>query len=95
MGKKIIFRSIKFFDYDFKYIINKLLNCGGYIVAPAASSLSEILIKKKYYESLKNADIAILDSGFFCILLRIFKKKKSKKIFWVFVFKIITGNSKI
>ena len=80
MGKKIRFHSIKFFDYDFKYILNKLLNCGGYIVAPAASSLSEIFIKKKYYESLKYADIAILDSGFFCILLRIFKKAKVKKL---------------
>tara|TARA_B100001175_G_scaffold83869_1_gene70306 strand:- start:1132 stop:1839 length:708 start_codon:yes stop_codon:yes gene_type:complete len=79
MGKKIIFHSIKFFDYNFNYIINKLLNCGGYIVAPAASSLSEIFIKKKYFESLRNADIAILDSGFFCILLRVFRKKKVKK----------------
>jgi len=80
MGKKIVFQSIKFFDYNFKYIINKLMSCGGYIVAPAASSLCEISKKKKYYESLKYADIAILDSGFFCILLRIFKKAKVKKL---------------
>tara|TARA_B100002051_G_scaffold192310_1_gene182316 strand:- start:3249 stop:3959 length:711 start_codon:yes stop_codon:yes gene_type:complete len=79
MGKKIIFHSIKFFDYEFKYMIDKLINCGGYIVAPAASSLSEILNKKIYYNSLRNADIAILDSGFFCVLLRIFKKEKVKK----------------
>jgi len=80
MGKKIVFHSIKFFDYDFKYLVNKLLNCGGYIVAPAASSLCEIFQKKKYYEALRHADIAILDSGFFCILLRIFKRIRVKKL---------------
>ena len=80
MGKKIVFHSIKFFDYDFKYLVNKLLNCGGYIVAPAASSLCEIFEKKKYYEALRHADIAILDSGFFCILLRIFKRIRVKKL---------------
>ena len=80
MGKKIIFHSINFFDYEFKYIINKLQNSGGYLVAPAASSLSEIFSKKIYYKSLRKSDIAILDSGFFCMLLRIFKKKKVKKL---------------
>tara|TARA_Y100000746_G_C15438475_1_gene421772 strand:- start:853 stop:1560 length:708 start_codon:yes stop_codon:yes gene_type:complete len=79
MGKKIIFYSIKFFDYEFKYLVNRLQNSGGYIVAPAASSLSEIFKKKIYYESLRKSNIAILDSGFFCVLLRIFKRKKVKK----------------
>ena len=78
MGKKVVYYSIKFFDFDFKYLLNRLLSCGGYIVAPAASSLSEIEKKKIYYKSLKNSDIAILDSGFFCILLRIFKNIKVK-----------------
>ena len=80
MGKIVRFQSIKFFDYSFKYIVNKLLNCGGYVVAPAASSLSDIRFNKNYYYSLKNSDIAIFDSGFFCILLRIFKKIKVKKL---------------
>ena len=79
MGKKIIFYSIKFFAYEFKYLVNRLQNSGGYIVAPAASSLSEIFKKKIYYESLRKSNIAILDSGFFCVLLRIFKRKKVKK----------------
>ena len=80
MGKKIVFHSIKFFDYNFKYILKKLVSGGGYIVAPAASSLSEINYKKKYYIALKYADIAILDSGFFCILLRVFKNLRVKKL---------------
>ena len=38
------------------------------------SYLNNISSNKPYYNSLLNSDIAILDSGFFCILLRLFKK---------------------
>ncbi len=80
MGKIVRFHSIKFFDYSFKYIIKRLLKIGGYVVAPAASSLSDIRLKKNYYFSLRNSDIAIFDSGFFCILLRVFRNSKVKKL---------------
>ena len=75
----ISFYDIKFYNYSFKRIVQKIKK-GGYLVAPAASSLSKILKNKTYHKSLKNSDIAILDSGFFCILLRIFKKKKVRKL---------------
>ena len=75
----INFYDIKFYNYSFKKTFQKI-DKGGYLVAPAASSLSKILQNKTYYKSLKNSNIAILDSGFFCILLRIFKKKKVKKL---------------
>ena len=80
MGKIVRFHSIKFFDFSFKYIIKRLLKFGGYVVAPAASSLCDIKFNNKYYFSLRRADIAIFDSGFFCILLRIFKNLKVKKL---------------
>ena len=51
MNKKIVFKSIKFFNYPFKYIINYLSYTGGYLVAPAASSLSEINFKNIYHRS--------------------------------------------
>ena len=80
MKKNIInFYDIKFYNYSFKRIVQKIKK-GGYLVAPAASSLSKILQNKLYHKSLINSDVAILDSGFFCILLRIFKKKKVKKL---------------
>tara|TARA_Y100001970_G_scaffold289027_1_gene418129 strand:- start:34 stop:741 length:708 start_codon:yes stop_codon:yes gene_type:complete len=79
MNNKIVFKSIKFFNYPFKYIINYLTFSGGYLVAPAASSLSEINSNNVYYKSLKNSDVAIFDSGFFCLLLRLYKKKKVNK----------------
>lgn len=80
MNKKIIyFKNIKFYNLTFENILSKI-NKGGYLVAPAASALSKIHQNKKYYESLMQSDIAILDSGFFCILLRIFKGYKIRKL---------------
>jgi UDP-N-acetyl-D-mannosaminuronic acid transferase (WecB/TagA/CpsF family) len=66
------FYGIKFYDWKFNKILQKL-NKGGYLVAPAASALSSINNNKSYYQSLKQSRCAIFDSGFFCILLRIFQ----------------------
>ncbi len=74
----VIFKGIKFYNYDFDRLLS-LINEGGYLVAPAASALENISRDKFYHESLINSDVAILDSGFFCILLRLFKGKKVKK----------------
>ena len=68
----IVFRGIKFYNYNFNKLFSKI-NKGGYLVAPAASAITNINNNKRYYDSLKKSDIAILDSGFFCILLRLFK----------------------
>ena len=82
----IIFKGIKFYNYSFAKIVSKI-DKGGYLVAPAASALASIDVNKKYYESLKKSDIAIFDSGFFCILLRIFKGKKINKLSGYFFLK--------
>ena len=74
----IVFRGIKFYNYNFYKIFSKI-NKGGYLVAPAASAITNIGNNKTYHESLKKSDVAILDSGFFCILLRIFRGKKVTK----------------
>ena len=79
MKKIIKFKGIKFYNCSFNLVLKKI-NDGGYLVAPAASALSKLEKNKVYYDSLKNADIAILDSGLFCILLRIFKGYKVKKL---------------
>ena len=76
---KFKFKEINFFSGNFLEI-KKQFDKGGVLVAPAASALADINKKKDYYKALKNADIAILDSGFFCILLRIFKKYKVIKL---------------
>ena len=82
----IIFKGIKFYNYSFTKIVSKI-NKGGLLVAPAASALAVIDNNKKYYEALKKSDIAIFDSGFFCILLRIFKGKKINKLSGYFFLK--------
>ena len=77
--KKISFKGIKFYSGNYNQIKKKFDN-GGVLVAPAASALANIDIDNLYFSSLKNSNIAILDSGFFCILLRIFKFEKVKKL---------------
>lgn len=78
------FYGIHFYNWTFNKII-KRINKGGYLVAPAASALINIRKNQLYYESLKKSTIAIFDSGFFCILLRLtgifFPKKFSGYLF--------------
>lgn len=76
---KFLFQKIKFFSGSYKEV-KKKFDQGGVLVAPAASALTLINKDKRYHKSLIDSDIAILDSGFFCILLRIFKKKKIIKL---------------
>ena len=77
--KKFSFKGIKFYSGTYKQIKSQF-DKGGVLVAPAASALANIDIDKKYYASLKNSNIAILDSGFFCILLRLFKFQRVNKL---------------
>jgi UDP-N-acetyl-D-mannosaminuronic acid transferase (WecB/TagA/CpsF family) len=74
----INFKEIKFYNYNFAKLFT-IIDEGGYLVAPAASALTNIGKDKTYHESLIQSDVAILDSGFFCVLLRIFKGKKVSK----------------
>jgi len=79
MNKDIIFfYGIKFHNYTFSRILSKM-QYGGYLVAPAASSLSKILINRQYYNALRNSNISIFDSGFFCILFFLKKGIRVKK----------------
>jgi N-acetylglucosaminyldiphosphoundecaprenol N-acetyl-beta-D-mannosaminyltransferase len=77
-SKILLFYRIKFYDWDFNKII-KRINLGGYLVAPAASALVEIKKNNDYHQALMNSKCAIFDSGFFCILLRLFLIYKPKK----------------
>ena len=64
--KKISFKGINFYTGTY-YQIKKQFDKGGVLVAPAASALANIDSDNIYFSSLRNSDIAILDSGFFCI----------------------------
>ena len=79
MKRKILFKKINFSNGEFEEIYNKVKK-GGLVVAPAASALVEIENDKIYHNSLINSDVVLLDSGFFCILLRIFRNQEVKKL---------------
>jgi len=81
----INFFKIKFFNADYQFIINYLLKKKGYLVAPAASSLINIEKDNHYLKALQKSSVAILDSGFFCLLILFLKLKQVKK-FSVFEF---------
>ena len=72
MVSKIIFKKIKFNNILFtnieKYLLKK-----GLFVFPAGPALANIEKSTKYYKSIKSADFVFFDSGFFVLLLRIFK----------------------
>jgi len=87
----IIFHKIKFYNKNFTNLFN-IISKGGYLVAPAASSLSQIYNDEKYYHAIKNSNIAIFDSGFFCILLRLFHRKKIKKFSGLLFLKNFVAN---
>ena len=69
--------GIRFIDTNFN-TIKKMLEKGGLLVLPAAPGLAKIDKNTEYHKSLKNADIALFDSGLLCILLS-FKGIKVKK----------------
>ncbi len=71
--------GLKFIDADFKYIDKQLKKKNNFLVFPAAPALANIKKDKEYYNSLKTADYVLFDSGYLCLLLRIFKNKKVAK----------------
>jgi UDP-N-acetyl-D-mannosaminuronic acid transferase (WecB/TagA/CpsF family) len=81
MNNKIIkFYKIKFYNYSFIELIDKLVKKKkSYLVAPAASSLSQIIIDKKHLIALQKSTVAIFDSGLFCIILLLLKGVRVKK----------------
>lgn len=96
MKQKIFyFQNIRFFNNNYREIISIIDKNGGYMVAPSATALIEINKNKIYYNSLLKSDIAILDSGFFCILVRLFYKIKISKFSGYKFLKFLINDKKI
>jgi len=97
MVKKIIFKDITFFNFK-DHQIQNLFNKKSLFIFPAGPALSHIKVNSEYHLSLKNADHVFFDSGFFVLLLRIFKNIKVNKFsgykFLKFFFKHISKNKK-
>ena len=78
MHQRIKIFNINFIDANYK-TIKSLLDKGGLLVLPSGPGLATINDNTKYHKSLKNSDIALFDSGYLCLLLRILKGIKVKK----------------
>ena len=97
MISKVIFKKITFCNINSnkfrKYILKN-----GLFVFPAGPALANIENSKVYYNSLQKADFVFFDSGFFVLLLRIFKNinvfKFSGYIFLRLFFKYLKENNK-
>ena len=95
MIKKIIFRNIVFHNIQ-KRDFNKFIKQKKLFLFPSGSGIPLIDTDKKYYLSLKNADIVFFDSGFFVLLLSILKNIKVDKFsgfkFLYIFFKYLSEN---
>ena len=78
MIKFIKIFNINFIDTDFRNI-KLILDKGGLLVLPSGPGLATIKNNMRYYKALKNADLVLFDSGYFCLLLRFLKNIKVKK----------------
>ena len=72
MVNNIIFKKIKFNNIKVKNF-NRFIIKRGLFVFPAAPALASIDKSNKYYESIRKADLVFFDSGFFVLLLKVFK----------------------
>jgi N-acetylglucosaminyldiphosphoundecaprenol N-acetyl-beta-D-mannosaminyltransferase len=76
--KNIIFNKIKFLNIKSDEV-DKIIQSNGLFVFPSGPGLSTIDEEVEYYQSLKKADYVFFDSGYFVLLLRIFKNIKVNK----------------
>ncbi len=72
MINKVIFKNIKFNNIN-PNKFNRYIKKNGLFVFPAGPALASIQKSKIYYKSLQKADFVFFDSGFFVLLLKIFK----------------------
>ena len=63
--------GVTFYDIDLNQFFKKKNK--GLVVLPSGPGLSTIYTDKIYHKSIQNADIALFDSGYFILLLRLFK----------------------
>ena len=72
MVKSIIFKKIKFNNISYKEF-NKCIIKKGLFVFPAGPALATIESSTNYFKSMQKANFVFFDSGFFVLLIKIFK----------------------
>jgi|TARA_B110000483_G_C18187090_1_gene539380 hypothetical protein len=92
--KEITFYKISFFDLNYNQVIDKL-KYGGLLVIPSGPGLSTLEKDKQYSNALENSDVAIFDSSYFCLLLKILKLINVKKLSGYLFFLVLKSKIKI
>lgn len=77
--REVLLFDIRFVDAPYADI-RRRLDRGGVMVVPAAPALATIKRDVQYYMALKESSFAIFDSGFLCLLLRVFKGLNVRKL---------------
>ena len=75
---KILFKNIIFNNINHKDF-SKIISKNGLYTFPSGPGIASINSNKKYYNSLKKSDLVFFDSGFFVLLLKIFKNINVQK----------------
>ncbi|MBD1133818.1 WecB/TagA/CpsF family glycosyltransferase [Pelagibacterales bacterium SAG-MED48] len=88
MIKEIIFKGIKFKNYN-NDEITKILKNKGLFVLPSGPGLSNVNNDKIYLKALQKSDQVLLDSGYFVLLLRIIKNISVNKTSGYIFFKYL------
>ena len=69
---KILFKNIIFNNINHKDF-TKIISKKGFYTFPSGPGIASINSNKKYHNSIRKADLVFFDSGFFVLLLKIFK----------------------
>ena len=77
--KIVNFLDIKFLSINILFL-KKVIKKKGLFVFPSGPGLSELKVNSNYHKSLINSDYVFFDSGFFVLLLRIFKNINIQKL---------------
>lgn len=88
MIKEIIFKGIKFKNYN-NDEITKIFKNKGLFVLPSGPGLSNVNNDKIYLKALQKSDQVLLDSGYFVLLLRVIKNISVNKTSGYIFFKYL------
>ena len=74
------FLGVRFYEGSVEDIYALHSEVRGLMVVPSGPGLALPMDRVKYFDALRGSDIAIFDSGYFCLLLLLFKGIRVKKL---------------
>jgi len=72
--------GIRFIVGDADNVIDRVSNCGGLVVVPAAPALTHLTHDKEYREALLGADFAIADSALMVLIWNLIQRDRIPKL---------------